>query len=223
LDISAEGITASYSLALPNLAMGVFSMTNMSLAAGFSIPFIGDPLSVWFSFCTRENPFTLTVSMFGGGGFFGITLQPSGLKCLEASFEFGASISVDFGVASGGVHAMAGIYFKMEMMDGNLAATLTGYFRMGGYLSVLGIISVSIELYLSLTYETATGKCTGVAELTIEVEVLFFSVSVKVRAERKFSGSNGDPTFAELMEPYPDPVDSSIMVDPWEKYCKAFA
>jgi hypothetical protein len=223
LEISAEGITASYSLALPNLAMGVFSMTNMSLAAGFSIPFIGDPLSVWFSFCTRENPFTLTVSMFGGGGFFGITLQPSGLKCLEASFEFGASISVDFGVASGGVHAMAGIYFKMETKNDRLEATLTGYFRMGGYLSVLGIISVSIELYLSLTYETATGKCTGVAELTIEVEVLFFSVSVKVRAERKFSGSNGDPTFAELMEPYPDPVDSSIMVDPWEKYCKAFA
>lgn len=222
LEITAEGITGSLSLALPNIAFGVFSMTNMSLNAGFSVPFIGEPLSVWFGFCSRDNPFCLTVSMFGGGGFFAITLQPNGLKCLEASFEFGASISVDFGVASGGIYAMAGIYFKMETVDGELAAQLTGYFRMGGYLSVLGIISISIELYLSLTYEFSSGKCTGKAELTLEVEVLFFSVSVTVTAERKFAGSNGDPTFAELMAPYNDPLDGSV-VNPWEVYCEAFA
>lgn len=224
LDITEEGITGSLSLALPNLTFGVFSLTNMSLAAGFSIPFIGDPLSVWFAFCTRDNPFCLTVAMFGGGGFFSITLQPNGLKCLEASFEFGASLTMDIGVASGGIYAMAGIYFKMEMNSttGDLDATLTGYFRMGGFLSVLGIISISIELYLELTYESATGKCTGRATLTIEVEVLFFSVSVEITAEREFSGSNGDPSFAELMAPYPDPFDGHE-VDPWLVYCEAFA
>lgn len=222
LEVTAEGITGNLSLALPNLTLGVFSLSNMSLSAGFSVPFIGDPLSVWFAFCTRDNPFCLTVSMFGGGGFFSITLQPNGLKCLEASFEFGASISVDFGVASGGIYAMAGIYFKMEAVNGELAASLTGYFRMGGHVSVLGIISISIELYLSLTYEFSSGKCTGRAELTLEVEVLFFSVSVSVVAERKFAGSNGDPSFAELMAPYYDPLDGSP-VDPWEVYCEAFA
>lgn len=224
LEITEEGITASLSLALPNLTFGVFSLTNMSLAAGFSVPFIGDPLSVWFAFCTRDNPFCLTVAMFGGGGFFSITLQPNGLKCLEASFEFGANLTMDIGVASGGIYAMAGIYFKMEMNSttGNLDATLTGYFRMGGFLSVLGIISISIELYLELTYESATGKCTGRATLTIEVEVLFFSVSVEITAERKFAGSNGDPSFAELMAPYPDPFDGHE-VDPWLVYCEAFA
>lgn len=224
LEITEKGITASLNLALPNLTFGVFSLTNMSLAAGFSVPFIGDPLSVWFGFCSRDNPFCLTVAMFGGGGFFSITLQPDGLKCLEASFEFGANLTLDIGVASGGIYAMAGIYFKMEKNSstGNLDATLTGYFRMGGFLSVLGIISISIELYLELTYESATGKCTGRATLTIEVEVLFFSVSVEITAEREFSGSNGDPTFAELMVPYPDPFDGHE-VDPWLVYCEAFA
>ena len=224
LEITEEGITASLSLGLPNLTFGVFSLTNMSLGAGFSVPFIGDPLSVWFSFCTRDNPFCLTVAMFGGGGFFSITLQPNGLKCLEASFEFGANLTLDVGVASGGIYAMAGIYFKMEKnaSTGDLDATLTGYFRMGGFLSVLGIISISIELYLELTYESATGKCTGRATLTIEVEILFFSVSVEITAERQFAGSNGDPTFAELMVPYPDPFDGHE-VDPWLVYCEAFA
>ena len=42
--------------------MGVMSLTNLSLGAGFTVPFIGQPLSVRFNFCTREAPFNLTVS-----------------------------------------------------------------------------------------------------------------------------------------------------------------
>jgi len=103
---------------------------------------------------------------------------------------------------------MAGIYFKI-MAD---EAELTGYFRMGGHVSVLGIVSVSIELYLELRYEFASGKCVGKAVLTIEVELFFFSISVQIQCERKFAGSNGDPTFAQMIEP---PV--------WTEYCDAFA
>ena len=68
-----------------------------------------------------------TPAFLGGGGFFGVTIDPNGVQILEAAFEFGASISVDFGVASGGVEVMAGIYFRMEQDD----ASLTGYFRLG--------------------------------------------------------------------------------------------
>jgi hypothetical protein len=218
LSITAEGISAGFSLALPNIAFGVFSLQNLSLGAGFSIPFIDKPLSVNFNFCERHSPFLLTVSMFGGGGFFAITVDPNDVQSLEAAFEFGASISVNFGVASGGVEVMAGIYYAIK--TGN--ASLTGYFRMGGYVSVLGIISVSIELYLELKYEFSTGKCVGKAVLTIEVEVFLFSISVSISCERKFAGSNGDPTFRQLMEPYTDP-DSGVLVQPWEEYCAAFA
>jgi hypothetical protein len=218
IDVTEKGITASFTLALPNIAFGVFSLQNLSLSAGFNIPFIGDPLTVWFAFCKRESPFLLTVSLFGGGGFFGITLDPKGIHILEASFEFGANVSLDFGVASGGVHVMAGIYFKMEGDN----CTLTGYLRIGGEVEVLGIISVSIELNMSLTYESATGKCVGKATLTIEVEVLFFSASVEISCERKFAGSNGDPTFRQLMEPYYDDYLLAT-VNPWKEYCEAFA
>ncbi|HEY5073931.1 MAG TPA: hypothetical protein VII34_04490, partial [Pyrinomonadaceae bacterium] len=182
IDVSASGIHASFSIALPDLAMGMFSMQNLSLGAGFTIPFIGDPLSVYFNFCQRESPFLLTVSMLGGGGFFGITLDPHGVQILEASFEFGACLALDFGVASGSVHIMAGIYFKIEA--GN--ASLTGYLRIGGEVDVLGLISASIELRMELTYEFSSGKCAGRATLTVEVEVLFFSASVEISCERKF-------------------------------------
>ena len=59
IEVSAEGIKGGFSLALPNLPFGVFSLTNLSLGAGFSIPFVGKPLSVRFNFCERESPFHL--------------------------------------------------------------------------------------------------------------------------------------------------------------------
>ena len=227
LDISTEGIKAGFDIALPTVAVGVLNISNMSLGAGFTVPFIGQPLSVGFNFCTREQPFTLTVYCFGGGGFFGITIDPQGVQILEAAFEFGASLSVDFGVASGGVEVMAGIYFRMEQDD----ASLTGYFRLGGHVSVLGLISASIELYLELEYEFSSGKCTGRAELTIEVSVFVFSGSVTIKCEKKFAGSNGDPSLREMMGHQPDlPLEQELnaingpdVEYGWREYAQAFA
>ncbi|SMC14066.1 hypothetical protein [Roseovarius aestuarii] len=227
LDITTEGIHAGFDIALPTVAVGVLNISNLSLGAGFTVPFIGQPLSVGFNFCTREQPFCLTVYCFGGGGFFGITIDPQGVQILEAAFEFGASLSVDFGVASGGVEVMAGIYFRMEQDD----ASLTGYFRLGGHVNVLGLISASLELYLELEYEFSSGKCTGRASLTIEVSVLFFSGSVTIKCEKKFAGSNGDPSLREMMGHQPDlPLEQELVaisgpdVDyGWREYAEAFA
>ena len=227
LDITTEGIRAGFDIALPTIAVGVLNISNLSLGAGFTVPFIGQPLSVTFNFCTREQPFCLTVYMFGGGGFFAVTIDPQGVQILEAAFEFGASLSVDFGVASGGVEVMAGIYFRMEQTD----AQLTGYFRLGGHVSVLGLISASIELYLELEYQFSSGKCTGRAQLTIEVSVLFFSGSVTISCEKQFAGSNGDPSLRQMMgfQPELSLADELAAIDGpdvdygWREYAEAFA
>ncbi|UBM08024.1 hypothetical protein [Cupriavidus metallidurans] len=226
LDISTQGIDAGFNVALPSISVGMFNLSNLALGAGFTVPFIGQPLAVRFNFCTREQPFNLSVCMFGGGGFFGITLDPGGIQLLEASFEFGASISVNLGVASGGVHVMAGIYFRMEQDN----CALTGYFRLGGSVSVLGLITASIELYLALAYESQSGKCVGRAQLTIEVEVFLFSTSVTISCERKFAGANGDPTFRELMglQPALPLTDELALIHDdteyaWRQYAEAFA
>ncbi|UCC64445.1 MAG: hypothetical protein JSV36_05135 [Anaerolineae bacterium] len=214
VEVTAEGITAGFSTGLPNLAVGVFSLENLSLAAGFSVPFLGPPLSTWFNFCERENPARLTVSLFGGGFFFGITVNADGLLILEGAIEFGAAISVNFGVASGGVSAMAGLYFKIEASDAKLA----GYFRLRGEVEALGIISVSIELYLEMRYEPGSGKCVGTATLSIEVDVCLFSVTIEITCTKKFAGAGDDPTFAQLMDVAPDATSAD-----WEAYCLAFA
>jgi hypothetical protein len=89
-------------------------------------------------------------------------------------------------------------------------ASLSGYLRMGGELSVLGLISVSLEFMLTFTYD---GKAaTGRATLTVEVKVVFFSKSVEISVEKRFGGSGGDPTFAQL-----------ITAPVWSEYAEAFA
>lgn len=218
--VDTEGIRADLSMGLPNVSVGVFSLENLALGGGFAVPFVGDPLSVYFRFNERENPALVSVSMFAGGFYFGITLDPGGVRILEAAIEFGANVSMDFGVASGGVSAMAGIYFKLELDD----ATLAGYFRVRGHVRALGIVTVSIELYLELSYEFATDKCVGRAELSISIELFLFETTVTISCEKKFAGSGSDPTFAETMGPYQlDPSDpSSPVIEPWEEYCAAF-
>jgi hypothetical protein len=220
VDVDASGITASYTLGLPNVSVGVFALENMSIGAGFTIPFIGDPLSVWFAFCEKENPALVSVSLFAGGFFFKVTLDPSGVKILEAAIEFGANVSMNFGVASGGVSVMAGIYFKLE----NDEATLAGYFRVRGHVRALGIVGVSIELYLELSYEFSSGKAVGRASLSISIELFLFEATITISCEKKFAGSGADPTFAQTFAPYElTSGDPTTLVDPWEEYCAAYA
>jgi hypothetical protein len=216
VDVDASGIRAGFSVALPNVAIGVFSLENLSLGAELRIPFVGPPLSFRFDFCTRDNPFSLTVALLGGGGFFGVTISPDGLEMLEAVLEATARLSVNFVVASGSVSASLGIYFKLENVAGDKQVTLTGYFKLHGEVDVLGLISASITLTLSLAYNIDTGKLKGKATLEIEVEVLFFSTSVTIECERTFAGSNGDPTFRQIMAP-----DGNFR--PWNTYLEAFA
>jgi gas vesicle protein len=214
LEVTAEGLTAGFTQALPSVAVGVFNLSNISLGADVQVPFLGKAVTVGFDFCTRDRPFTLAVLFIGGGGWFGIRLSPDGLDVLELGLEAGAVLAVDFGVASGSISAMLGIYMRLEADEGSLA----GYFRLRGEVDVLGLISASIELYLELLYEFATGKMVGSASLTIEVDVLFFSTSVTIHAERQFAGSNGDPNFLDVMGLEPDGTSPA-----WSEYCLAFA
>jgi hypothetical protein len=214
LDINAARVKAGFAIALPPAAVGVFALKNIRFATFIELPFLsGQPL-VDFAFAQRQEPFVLTIAFLGGGGFFHLQLDTEGIRLLEAAFEFGATAALDIGVASGSVFIMAGIYFKLEKKSsGNKESTLTGYLRMGGKLSVLGLVSVSVEFNLSFTYLPDKGKAYGRATLTVTIEILFFSTSVELSVERSFGRDGGDPTFDQLI----------TGPDVWAEYAGAFA
>ena len=184
-----------------------------------SLSFTGGPLIMRFNFCEKHQPFQLTVSALGGGGFLALEFDVKGLRTLEAALEFGAAASINLGVASGAVSIMGGVYFKITKTEEGKEITIEGYVRINGALSVLGLITVSLEFLLSLTanLETVNGKdkvtkVWGKATLKIKIEIFFFSKTVKLETSREFAGAGADPTFTML-----------VSEKDWLEYCDTFA
>src|SRR6185295_14133809 len=148
IDVNSQGVSAGFSLAIPTIGVGIFTLQDVSLSAGFFLPFLGGAASLRFAFCEKDHPFLLTVSLFGGGGFFALELDTEKVTNVEASLEFGAAIAINLGVASGKASITAGVYYQKS----GAGFQITAFFRAAGSLSVLGIITVSIELYIGLSY-----------------------------------------------------------------------
>jgi hypothetical protein len=215
--ITPLGISASYNLALPSVQVGVCAIQDMSLGAAFDIAFTGGPPRARFNFAERQTPFNITVAMFGGGGFFAIAVDTGGMREIEAALEFGARAEINLGVASGGVYVKGGFYFRLKVEGTDQSIEFQGYIELGGHLSILKLISVSLTFHLSLNYaldkSAGTSRLFGQAVLSVKVEVLFFSKTVSIKVERQFAGSPADPLFIDFM-----PTQ-----EVWRQYCEAFA
>ncbi|WP_328457965.1 hypothetical protein [Amycolatopsis sp. NBC_00438] len=187
--VTPASIVAGFSLPVPSVACGVFALRNIVFAAAVEVPFDGRPVAMTLAFASRANPFNLSVLMFGGGGYLEMTVDSRGLQRLEASLEFGASLAVDFGIASAEVHAMGGVRYLMDAAG----VHLTGFLRLGGSMDLLGLISVSVEVRLELTYDIGRNRMVGRASLVIEIDLTFYSDSVQLDSgEWEFIGG-GDP------------------------------
>lgn len=219
VDVRPDGITAGFAVALPTIQMSVVQLANLSVSATLVVPFTSDPFRFRLDIASKVRPFLATVSIFGGGGYFSMELSSGGIQRLDAAIEFGGSMSLNIVVASGGVYVLAGIYFSHKtVIDGpglsHAELVLVAFLRCGGHLSVLGIVSVSVEFYMELGYAQVGGHhgLRGRASVTVGIEVLFFSKTVRLEVEREFIGSSADPSFADCVTP-----------DDWDTYCLAFA
>ncbi|NUK75696.1 hypothetical protein HRW22_33080, partial [Streptomyces lunaelactis] len=209
--VSEQGATAQYAVAVTEVATGGFLLRNIAFRAGVNVPFDGTPVSVTLGFATRENPFNLSVLLFGGGGYIDVRIDKDGLQRLEASLEFGAAFAVDFIVATGEVHALGGVRYAMERGQNGTLVSLTGFIRIGGSVEVLGLVSVSIELRVTLTYNPDRNQMTGRATLVIEIDLILYSDSVEIDSgEWVLAGKEGAPALD----------DSGLTA--WIDYRKAF-
>jgi hypothetical protein len=213
LDVTPEGLSASYGLVLPSLpAMGVFSLQDIAVRVGVTIPFRGGSPAVDISFSTREDPFQLTVLTFGGGGYLQLTVDGSGLKRLEASLDFGASIGVNFGIVKAEVHALGGVRYVMQGDD----VQLTGFIRLGGSVDILGLASVSIDLLVELTYDSAGNRLIGHASLVVEIDLTLYSDSVQLDSgEWVLAGEGGGAPAV--------PAGGDAGQTDWKQYQEAYA
>ena len=212
---------------LPSVMLGMFAVDNLFLKLGFDIPLGDAPLEITFGLCDASDPFMVRYGIFGGGGAFVLTFYPGGLRALEAAIEIGLCSSFSVAVAEGRIYAMIGIRLRVEFYPAqpggpSVRPILTGYVRAGGEFEVLGMISASITFIISLTYDFAADLLWGVATLTVNISMLFFSISVSWEVRRDFRGSSssaraqlgGDEATVEITA-----VDTGYL----DAYCGAFA
>lgn len=214
INISIAGIKAGYTRSLPDTTIGVFALRQMAISADVNIPFTNKPVRFRFCFSSRENPFQVSVNVATGGGFFCIGIGLDGVELFEMAIEFGARIAFDVGVASGSVEIMGGFYFKIEAISppGQQQLTFTAYLRMSGEVCIIGIITISVEFYLGLTYKNPPDILIGEASLKVKIKIIFFSKTVTLRVRRQLPASTHEVTFEDLMAE-----------DDWLEYVDAFA
>ena len=171
--------------------------------------------------------FQLTVSMFGGGGYVALGVGLSQVQSVACDFDIAATLALDVGVASGSISAKAGFGLVYDVGAGT---TLTGFLHLNGSLEFLGVVSLSVELDLELSYQVEAKILAGTASLEVDIEVAFFSVSVGFTLHREMSvgggvGGNavshalggGDAGRKITMG------DLVTNADEWAAYCAAFA
>ncbi|NUO57167.1 MAG: hypothetical protein HOV71_02380 [Hamadaea sp.] len=171
-----NAIQARYCLPVPDVSTGAFVIRNASFSIVLTVPLQGEPPSVQLGFASREKPFSLSVLMFGGGGYADIEFRGGTLSRLEIALEFGAAVAVDFFIAKGEAHVLGGIRYEMIGTD----VRLTGFLRIGGSLEVLGLVSVSVELLLELGYQSAGNRLVGRATLVLELDLTLWSDTVEL-------------------------------------------
>jgi hypothetical protein len=225
-----DGVTVRYGIPIPSVPLGVMTIENLALSSSVSLPFVpGKPAAVQFALSQRDNPFQISVSIFGGTGFFSLTALTSATHGLivEAALEFGGIAELDLVVVKGGVHLLAGIYLSMGS-DGGLQ--IEGHLRLGGYVDVLGLVSVSIEFYLALIYIEDRKVLAGLGRLTVGVKLLFYTESISFEIRREIGFGDAPVLAAPPVHPAFAATAlaaavraPAITADQWERYCRAFA
>lgn len=226
IDITPKEVSVGYSLPIPGIAVGAFAMDNIRLISSLKLPFDGRPLNYEFAFSDKSDPFIVTVSMLGGGGFFLFRMNIQEIIFFSAQVEFGACCAMTFGgAANGTLQVMAGIY--LEKKAGIDDIPLTGFVRAKGELEVLGLINASVEFHMGLVWPSSNSAknwvIIGTATVTIEVDTLCFTKDVRLTYERtfKYSASSfrnkfNDDTIQE------DHFKLLMSLEDWEDYCQSF-
>ncbi|GAA1651677.1 hypothetical protein ACFQY4_20015 [Catellatospora bangladeshensis] len=218
VSVSSSEIVVGYQLRLPDAPAGMFVMRNIAVLAAVHVPFAQNPVRVVVGFASREQPFALTVSGFGGGGYVAVEIVGDTPSKLELSMEFGAMIALDFVVAQAEVHALGGVRF-VHRADGSTA--LEAFIRIGGSVRLLGLVTVSVDLRVNLTFSDPPPRLTGRASLVIELDLTLYSETVTVDSGQ-FELIGGAAPAAPPDEALPA-EDDAARQKAWENYWEAFA
>lgn len=244
IDVNSSGVKAGFFFELPTLAFGAFAISGLGVGAELAIPFDSRPVRFGFLLSMPDNPFSLTVTGLGGGGWLENSLGLNGIERLSIAGFVAAEVKVDFGVAGGGVSVRAGFQFQIGALEPPIEGVdeglvLTAFASLNGYIDVLGIASASLDVYIGLSVVVPAAlpdyvKLYGIATCTMRVSLAFYTESVTFEVKRSINATYLEPPTLRrrsgrraLDARASGEIDPATFADAWDErawaeFCGAF-
>jgi len=194
------GVEVILEIALPDVTFGVCGLTNLSFGATFELDAVPEfALGLRAHIAQKTAPFTITIFILGGGGWFDVGARYLPLSnrittSLSIGISAGATLAIDFGVVKGSVYAY--FYIQAELQtdsaDPGIQLTISIGLVLGGQVDVLCIVSVSLQLLLELSYSTSDHALTGRGTISLSIKICWLiTIHVHASVEKRFATIGG--------------------------------
>lgn len=201
-----------YALDIPSVGAGTSGIQNLRIALFFELallfprfPSLHDAslvISAGVGLSDRKAPFIIAIWILGGCGWFQLRFDyvvpfRDGKPALEVDLSFAvgvsASLAFDVGFASGSVYVSLAVEIECHISSvaGHGRTRFSMVLTMAGNLSILGIITVSLIIVLSIGYESP-GPMIGTGTISVKIKICWcFTLKVNRSFTKTFGGGGG--------------------------------
>jgi hypothetical protein len=185
-------VACSLDLPLPDITGGTFGVRNLHLGATFTVGIddIGFYMEIAANLSRQTAPFTLTIFILGGSGWFEISFKyQAGRVTGMVTLGLGASASlaIALGPINGSVSITYALFAQMQIGTGG-GLSLGVMILIAGHVSVLGIVEADVILLLEAEY--SAGTLIGRGMFSIKIKICWcFTLEVSKSVEFQFGAA----------------------------------
>lgn len=232
IQISSAGVIVTLpSFNLPAITMGAFNLQNLSIGSSVELSFRSEPILYKCNFSTPQNPFLVSITIYGGGGAVTLVTDIRRVVLFSATFTFGAFATLNLYIASGSAAVLGGLtYTSHTTGTGDAARTEIKYaffVHAYGAVTAFGFITVGVDFYLVLSItQGPPSHSEGRVDVSYSVKIGFFKKEFTLSYSRSFSGSGGGAAFmAATKAPSASAakLTDALSYEDWVAYRRAFA
>jgi hypothetical protein len=195
------GAEAMLDLALPDVAAGAFALSGLRILAAFRLNIdIGNPtnfsLEVAAGLGRKTAPFSLTIMLLAGGGYFEAKAKYYPLKKrLESEVSIGIVAGAHLGFALGPLKGSVSVFFGIEATFSSVSGSGSSFavgimLLIQGEVQVLGYVSISIAILLEARYEQG-GRVVARGSISIKIKIFWF-LTVKFSTQFSYTLAKGN-------------------------------
>lgn len=204
IEFLPPALVVEYRFCQPFIPIGPMQLLNVGFHVGARLPLDDRQAEFFAMLSSREMPMLIVMLPYGGGGFFGLRANASGIVSFEIQLEFGFVGGLQYGPLSAQARATAGFY----LMQAEGQRIFEGFFQAigEGHLACFGV-GVAIEFKMR---QESDGTMSGSAQYSYSFKVGFFKVSFHVTTSRSQGNGKGGGAGSKALQLAPAAASMTI-------------